>query len=98
MTKTGGIETIVFVMKANSDRKLCGIETKWFYHETQTISISAFKARAEAEEFFMQRGARRATVEGGGDAERSGNRPFGTEQSLEVMSPDGKCHCTTVAV
>lgn len=38
----------------------------------------------EAEEFFMRRGGRRAAVEGGGDAERSGNRPFGTEQSLEV--------------
>ena len=32
----------------------------------------------------MARGCRRTVVEGGGDAERSGNRPYGTEQSLEV--------------
>lgn len=34
----------------------------------------------------MQRGARRAAVEGGGDAKRPGNRPFGTEESLEVST------------
>jgi hypothetical protein len=47
-------------------------------------SVAASPARAEAEDFFMQRGARRAAVEGGGDAKRPGNRPFGTEESLEV--------------
>jgi hypothetical protein len=47
-------------------------------------SVAASPARAEAEDFFMQRGARRAAVEGSGDAKRPGSRPFGTEQSLEV--------------
>lgn len=46
------------------------------------------EGQREAEEFFMRRGARRAAVEGGGDVERSGNRPFGTEQSLEVCILD----------
>lgn len=47
-------------------------------------SVAASPVRAEAEDFFMQRGARRAAVEGGGDTKRPGNRPFGTEESLEV--------------